>query len=113
MGEYRKDGDGEGDGDGIGGDVTFEGLMSVDEMDWTSEDFGGLNMDEWELDEAEVKRLITEWRRNVLDPVMSAYLQRKLPWTPDMPEAIEIDDWHREEEEDEDEEEADAPHGSE
>ena len=72
--------------------VAYEELVTADEMDWTSKNFGGLRYEDWELDHAEVKRLVGEWRRNVLDPVMAAYMQRKLPWCPDMPEAIEIYD---------------------
>lgn len=70
----------------------FQELITEDEIDLEDADFGGLQFEDWELDETEAARLLSEWRRNILDPVMQTYLDRKLPWQPDMPVAMELYD---------------------
>eukprot|EP01083_Nonionella_stella_P063046 163873_1 len=83
----------------------FESLITQDEMDWNDTDYGALDFDEWDLDDNEVQRLINEWRRNVLDPVMATYMDRTLPWCPPVPTAVEFDDYEADSEEAEDEKE--------
>ena len=72
--------------------LDFEALTTQDDTNWDEDDYGALNYDDWELDDNEVKTLMIEWRRNVLDPVLHTYEQRQLPWCSDMPLAQEIYD---------------------
>merc|ERR1712228_300440 len=70
----------------------FEALITADDVNWSETDYGTLNPDEWELDDDEVKRLMNEWQRSILDPVMNAYTNRKMPFAPEMPVVMEIYD---------------------
>eukprot|EP00483_Globobulimina_turgida_P001020 UN01022 len=82
----------------------FEALITQDDIDFSSTDYGLLDYEQWELDDNEVKRLMSEWRRNVLDPVMFTYQDRMLPWCPNVPIAFEIYDSFDDDDEDEEDE---------
>merc|ERR1712154_142988 len=60
-------------------------LFSADTVNWDETEYGNLNADEWELDDVETARLMKEWTRSILDPVMVNYMNKKLPFCPEMP----------------------------